>query len=63
MLALRRLTRQQDPSPYVSMLLKAHVFSSTITGDDMDVMEKHLETSNAFKEHEKAKLKIIQGEN
>ncbi len=59
MLALRKLTRQQDPSPYVRMLLKAHIFSSSITGDDMDAMEKHLESSNAFKEHDKAKLKII----
>lgn len=58
MLALRKLTRQQDPSPYVRMLLKAYVFSSTIAGDDMDAMEKHLEASNAFKEHDKAKLKI-----
>src|SRR5436190_664366 len=61
MLALRRLTRQQDPSAYVKMLLRAHEFSSTIIGDDMDAMEKHLEASNAFKEHDKAKLKIVNG--
>ncbi|MEO5946514.1 MAG: Fic family protein, partial [Chitinophagaceae bacterium] len=59
MLALRKLTRQQDPSSYVRMLLKAHLFSSSIAGDDMDTMENHLKVSNAFKEHEKAKLKII----
>ena len=57
--ALRRLTRQQDPSAYVRMMMNAHEFSSTIAGDDMDAMEKHLEQSNAFKEHNKAKLKII----
>ena len=59
MLALKRLTRQQDPSAYVKMLGRAHEFSSTIAADDMDIMEKHLEASNAFKEHDKAKLKII----
>ena len=59
MLALRCLTRQQDPSAYVKMLLRAHEFSSTIVGDTMDAMEKHLEASNAFKEHDKARLKII----
>lgn len=59
MLALRRLTRQQDPLAYVRMLGRAHEFSSNIAGDDMGVMEKHLEASNAFKEHDKAKLKII----
>lgn len=59
MLALRKLTRQQEPSAYVRMLLKAYMFSSTIEGDNMDAMEKHLEASNAFKEHDNAKLKII----
>ncbi len=59
MLALRHLTRQQDPSAYVRMLGRAHEFSSNFAGEDMGVMEKHLETSNAFKEHDKAKLKII----
>jgi Fic family protein len=56
---LRRLTRQQDPSAYIRMLQRAQEFSSTIKGDDMDVMEKHLETCNAFKEPDQAKLKII----
>lgn len=59
MLALRKLSRQHHPSPYVRMLQKAQVFSSTITGDDMDAMEKQLAVSNAFKEHDKAKLKIV----
>jgi len=56
---LRRLTRQGDPAAYVRMMLRAHEFSATIVGDDMDVMEKQLEASNAFKEHDKAKLKIV----
>lgn len=58
--ALRRLTRQSDPAAYVRMMLRAHEFSATIAGDDMDAMEKHLEASNAFKEHDKAKLRITQ---
>jgi hypothetical protein len=41
------------------MLQRAHVFSSTITGEDMNAMQTHLEASNAFKEHDKAKLRII----
>ena len=57
--AIRKLTRQQDPKAYVKMMLRAHEFSSTITGDDMDEMEKHLKESNAFKEYNKAKLKIL----
>ncbi len=54
---LRRLTRQQDPSAYIRMLQRAQDFSATVKGDDMDVMEKHLEACNAFKEHDQAKLK------
>jgi len=57
--ALRRLTRQGDPSVYIRMMQRAQEFSATIFGDDMDVMEKQLESSNAFKEDDKAKLKII----
>ncbi len=57
--ALRRLTRQQDPSPYIRMLQRIYEFSSTIVGEDMEEMENKLELSNAFKEHDQAKLKII----
>ncbi len=60
MLSLRRLTRQQEPSAYIKMLLRAHGFSSAVIGDDMDDMQKQLEASNAFKEHDKSRLKIIQ---
>ena len=57
--AIRKLTRQQEPKAYIKMMLRAHEFSSTIVGDDMEAMEKHLKECNAFKEHDKAKLKII----
>ena len=57
--ALRKLTRQADSAPYVRMMLRAHEFSATIVGDDMDTMEKNLKASNAFREPDKAKLKII----
>jgi len=57
--ALRRLTRQYDPLTYIRMMQRAWEFSATIVGDDMDAMEKHLEASNAFKEHDEARLKIL----
>lgn len=59
MLALRRLTRQQDPSVYVTMLARAPEFSASIVGDDMDVMEKLLVASNAFMSHDEGKLKVL----
>ena len=59
MIALRRLTRQQDPDPYIRMLQRALDFSETIIGDYMDSMESILDRSNAFKEHSQGKLRIL----
>jgi Fic family protein len=58
--ALRRLTRQQDPLAYIKMLQRAQDFSATLQADTMEELELQLESSNAFKEHDEAKLKIIQ---
>ena len=58
--ALRRLTRQQAPLAYIKMLQRAQDFSATLEADSMEKIEMHLELSNAFKEHDEAKLKIIQ---
>lgn len=57
--ALRRLTRNNDPKVYVRMLQRAQEFSTTLLATDMQALEKHLTLSNAFKEHDEAKLKII----
>ena len=57
--ALRKLTRQSDPEPYIRMLQRAHEFSSNIYDEDMNVMEKYLKRCDAFKEHTEGKLKII----
>lgn len=58
--ALRRLTRQNDTAPYIKMLQKAHEFSSTIYGDDINEMQEFLKHCNAFSEHTEAKLRIIE---
>ncbi|ELV7525257.1 Fic family protein [Flavobacterium psychrophilum] len=57
--ALRRLTRNDDPAVYIRMLQRAQEFSATLIANDMEVLENHLTLSNAFKEHDEAKLKII----
>ncbi len=59
MLALRKLTRQHEPNAYITMLQRAQKFTATIIGDDINKMENRLKTSNAFKEHDVAKLKIV----
>jgi len=43
------------------MLQRAHEFSATIAGDDMDAMKIQLEKCNAFKAHEQAQLRILPG--
>ena len=56
--ALRKLTRQKDPKPYIRMLSRAIEFSSTIVAEEMYDMQKLLEDSNAFLEHTEGKLEI-----
>jgi hypothetical protein len=41
------------------MLLRAYEFSSTLAGESIDEMEKHLIECDAFKEPKEGKLKII----
>jgi len=48
--ALRQLTRRHEPDTFIRMLQRAQQFSATITGEDMDAMQRVLEVSSAFKE-------------
>jgi hypothetical protein len=57
--ALRRLTRNDDPAVYIRMLQRAQEFSATLIANDIGELENHLTLSNAFKEHDEAKLKIV----
>lgn len=57
--ALRRLTRNDDPAVYIRMLQRAQEFSATLVATEMEALENQLTKSNAFKEHDEAKLKII----
>ena len=57
--ALRKLTRQSNPGPYVTMLQKAHEFSENIYDDDYDEMLDYLRKCNSFSEHTEARLVII----
>jgi Fic family protein len=57
-LALRKLTRQGEPEAFVRMLSRIHEYSNTIIGSNMDDMQILLEETNAFREHDEAKLKM-----
>jgi hypothetical protein len=54
--ALRKLTRQGEPSAYIRMMRRAHEFSAILMGDDLDEMGNQLTKFNAFKDPEKGKL-------
>lgn len=56
--ALRRLTRQRDAQVYIRMMDRAQEFSSSIVGEDMDAIEKHLDKCQAFSDHTQGKLII-----
>ncbi len=56
--ALRKLSRQGQPEPYIRMLLKAWKFSSKLIGLTMMDIEKKLTHANAFKAPEESRLKI-----
>lgn len=58
--ALRQLTRRKETHTYVRMLQRAHRFSATITGEDMDGIQRLLEASNAFKEGDEHILRIVE---
>jgi hypothetical protein len=54
--ALRVLTRQGNPSPYIRMLLRAYEFSATIYGEDFNAIENYLRSCDAFNEPAEGKL-------
>ncbi|MEK7255676.1 MAG: Fic family protein, partial [Bacteroidota bacterium] len=56
LLALRRLSRQLDPDPYVRMLERAHGFSEMVSGEDWKEMEAFLRSRNAFLESSEGRL-------
>jgi hypothetical protein len=55
-----KLTHQSDPDPYIRMMQKVYQFSAYVYDEDLEAMQKFLETCNAFLEHKEGKLKIIE---
>lgn len=60
LLSLRKLTRQNDPAPYIRMMQRAWQFSSNIYGESQDAVEAYLKECDAFEEPSEGKLKIIE---
>jgi len=60
LLALRRLTRQHDPKPYITMLQVAYEFSAELFYTENTDFQEHLRQTNAFLEHTEGRLKVIE---
>lgn len=58
LLALRKLSRMQDPAPYVRMLSYAQQFTASISFDEYNQALIQLRSSNAFLEPSEGKLII-----
>lgn len=59
LLSLKNFSKQENPGIYIKMLDKAHRFSETVYGENMDEMQNHLESCNAFYESDEGfKLKF-----
>ena len=56
--ALRKLTRQDDPSVLVKAMDRVRRFSATLQADNFDVMKLQLERANAFSDSEEGILRF-----
>jgi len=56
--ALRKLTRQDDPSVLVKAMNRVRRFSATLQADDFDIMKLQLERANAFSDSEEDILRF-----
>lgn len=59
LLALRKLSRNQDPDPYTRMLVTAQNFTNSISFESYSQALIQLQASNAFLEPTEGKLRII----
>lgn len=59
LLALRKLSRQQDPGAYINVMVKLQKFSDNLYGSDFTELKEYLRQCNAYEEPSQAKLEII----
>lgn len=58
-LALRKLSRQKDPKPYINVMDKLQKFSDNLYGTDFTELNEYLKECNAYEEPSQGKLEII----
>lgn len=57
-LALRKLTREKDPAPFIRMMERAYAFSATLKGQDFEALWQQLKWAHAFHEPTEGKLQF-----
>jgi hypothetical protein len=58
LLTLRRLSRSQDPEPFIKMLKRAQTFTDSINFNDYKTALKQIKKANAFMSPTDGKLKF-----
>ena len=56
--ALRKLTRQSDPTALIRAISRVHHFSAQLTASDFDTLQQQLKRSNAFSDSEEDILRF-----
>ena len=59
LLALRKLSRGQNPDAYINVMVKLQKFSDNLYGSDFSELKEYLRQCNAYEEPSQAKLEII----
>lgn len=59
LLTIKKLTKQQDPKPYIEMLKRVHQFSESLHFEKYDELYTYLKSHNAFNEPDEGKYLVI----
>ncbi|MFA6456262.1 MAG: Fic family protein [Bacteroidota bacterium] len=59
MLTIKKMTKRQDPKPFIDMLTKAHEFSHVLHFEAYDDLYEYLKSHNAFYEPDEGRYLIV----
>lgn len=59
LLALRKLSRKQDPDTIIRVMEKLHHFSDNLYGQDFDELNRYLQSTHAYEDPSEGKLQWI----
>ena len=59
-LSLKKLSNRKEPETFIRVMDKLHHFSNHITGENFEKLNNYFKATNAYKEPEEGKLKILE---